>query len=196
MSGLQAPFATFAHSFAANALAFVKRYDAAIGEYRKVLALDPSDRKAWRNMGFLLSESKREQEAIEAFREAVRLDPTDAATRFNLGFLHHRRNENDAAVEQFDAVVKLDPNLDRAWYGLGLIHLERGDLEPAITALKEAARIQYFNPHAAQHLILAYHRAGRTADALEELYRLNGFEPKAAAQSAEATGYKLQPKKA
>jgi tetratricopeptide (TPR) repeat protein len=190
------PLAPFAHTIAANVCAFLKRYDAAIDHYRQVLAAEPARQEAWRNLAFLCSQSNREPEAIEAFREAIRLDPSDATTRFNLGFLHHQRGEHDAALEQFAEVVKLAPNVDRAWYGAGLIHLDRGNLEAAITHLAEAARIQYFNPHAAHHLVIAYKRAGRQDEAIAELNRLNGFDPNAAKAVAAETGYRLLPKKA
>lgn len=189
------PLAPYMHSFAAQGYAFAKRYDRAIAHYEQALAFDPQRQKAWRAVGFLYSETADPSNAIRTFREAIRLDPSDYTTRFNLGFLHHARNEFDAAIEQFEAAIKLSPALDRAWYGLGAIHLERGELDLAIERLKEAARIQYFNPHAAQLLVRAYQRAGKQSDAIEELNRLNGFDPKAAAATAAQTGFKLLPKK-
>ncbi len=175
----------FAHYSLAQVWAFVKRYDSAIDHYRRSVSLDPSYQRAWRALGFLLASGKDTGGAIQAMQRAVALEPDDWSTRFNLGFLHHQCGDMDAAIEQFAAVTAGSPNLDRAWYGLGLIHLERGELEPAIANLERAAKLQYFNPHAAHHLTLAYARAGRHDEGRKELKRLEGFDPKAAKQTAD-----------
>lgn len=179
------PLGAFVHYTLAQVWAFAKRYDSAIDHYRRSVVLDPSYQRAWRALGFLLASAKDTSGAIEALRRAVALEPDDWPTRFNLGFLHHQRGEHDAAIEQFAAVTAGNPNLDRAWYGLGMIHLERGELEPAIANLERAAKLQYFNPHAAHHLVLAYARAGRHDQGRKELKRLEGFDAKAAKQTSD-----------
>lgn len=175
----------FVHYTCAQLWAFAKRYDSAIDHYRRSVQLDPSYQRAWRALGFLLASEKDNAGAVEAMRRAVALEPDDWATRFNLGFLHHQLGEHEPAIEQFNAVTAGNPNLDRAWYGLGMIYLERGELEPAINHLERAAKLQYFNPHAAHHLVLAYARAGRHDAGRKELKRLEGFDPKAAKQTAD-----------
>jgi tetratricopeptide (TPR) repeat protein len=192
---MNGPLAPFLLKLSAQFFAFIKRYDAAIARYRQLVAIDPKRQDIWRAMGFLYAEQKDPTNAINAFREAIKLDPADFTTRFNLGFIHHERGEHDAAIEQFTEVVRLSPIVDRAWYGLGLIYLGRDDLPKAIEHLKEAARLQYFNPHAAHHLIHAYKRAGQQTEAIAELNRLNGFDPNAAAAVAREVGFKLVPVK-
>lgn len=176
---------SFVHYSLAQVWAFVKRIDNAIAHYRRSVELDPDFQRAWRALGFLLASENDTVGAIAALRRAVALEPDDWPSRFNLGFLHHQRGEHDAAIEQFTAVTAGSPNLDRAWYGLGLIYLERGELEPAIANLERASKLQYFNPHAAHHLILAYARAGRHDAGRKELKRLEGYDPKAAKQAAD-----------
>ena len=78
--------------------------------------------------------------------------------------------------------------LDRAWYGLGVIYLRRGELRAAIEHLQEAAKQQYFNPHAGHELAVAYHRAGEQDKAVAEQKRVDGFDPKMGAQIAHDIG--------
>jgi tetratricopeptide (TPR) repeat protein len=169
------------HYGLAQLVSIFRRYDVAIEEYRQVIALAPQDPRGWRCVGFLQAQQGRTSEAIDSFGEALRIDPSDSNTRFNRAFLFHQAQRFDEAIPEFERVVADNPNNDRAWYGLGLCLEHQGALEKAVDALKEAAKIQYFNPHAAHHLALLYHRLGRHEELLAEYERVNGFDPKTAA---------------
>ena len=69
-----------------------------------------------------------------------------------------------------------------------MIYLRRGELAAAIAHLQEAAKQQYFNPHAGQELAIAYHRAGERDKALAEQKRVDSFDPKMGAQIARDIG--------
>jgi tetratricopeptide (TPR) repeat protein len=185
MAGFLAPRAQY---WLAQVHSFFKRYDAAIGAFERALALDPKMLEALRGVGFLYAQQRQPAKAIAALERAVALAPDDADTRFNLGFLHHERGDLDAAAAQFREAIRLKPLLDRAWYGLGTIELGRGELDAAIEHLREAAKQQYFNPHAGHQLAIAYHRAGRHADAVAELKRVESFDPKIGMQIARDIG--------
>ena len=103
-------------------------------------------------------------------------------TRFNLAFVLHQMGRHDAAITEFQRTVTDTPTNDRAWYGLGLCLADVGRLEQAVDALRQAAKLQYFNPHAGHHLALALHKLGRADEAREEYERVNSFDPKAAEQ--------------
>lgn len=145
-----------AHYYAAQLLSFMGLHDRAISEYKAAIACDPRFAPGWRCVGFLHTQGSRHSDAIGAFEEALRLNPAHGDTRFNLAFLLHHLNRCSEAIAEFERVVKNSPNHDRAWYGLGLCRQQIGDTAGAIEALKEAACLQYFNPHAGYHLALAY----------------------------------------
>ncbi len=97
--------------------------------------------------------------------------------------------EDRAAIARFDETLRLKPSEDRALYGRGLIYLNRRDFEKAILDLKEAARLQYFNPYAGYYLAIAYQLSGQFEKAVKEYQRIKSFDPNIAAQTAREIGY-------
>lgn len=166
----------------------MKRYAAAAQVYRQAVDLEPGDIKAWRNMGFLHAVLKQPDAAISAFRKTLSLDDQDTNTRFNLGYVLHEEKRYEEAIREFESVIQAAPKHDRSWYGMGLCRMETGGMEEAIVALKEAAKLQYFNPHAAYHLALAYHRLGRHDELRAEYHRVNSFDPKCGERIRQETG--------
>ncbi len=66
----------------------MRAYDEAIVEYKKALALDPTQVDAYTNLGFIYKEVQgRISDAVIEFREAKRLDPNnpDGAAEFGSG---------------------------------------------------------------------------------------------------------------
>lgn len=175
------------HAATGYVLAFAGRSAAAIANYRSAVRHDPGYVKAWRNLGFLLATSNSD-EALRALREAVDLDPAHAATRFNLGFILHGLARFDEAIAEFETVVAGAPNHDRAWFGLGLCRKELGRLEEAAAALREASKLQYFNPHAAYELAVVYQRLGDHEKLKAEYERVKGFDPSYAERIRVDTG--------
>jgi tetratricopeptide (TPR) repeat protein len=160
----------------------------AIDLLESVAAESPAYAPAWRHLGFLHAKRGRDEKAVEALSQALAVAPDDDATRFNLGFLLHRLRRIDEAIGQYEQVVRTSPRNDRAWYGLGLCLCEKGLWEAAVAPLKEAATLQYFNPHAGHQLCRAYHQLGRTDALRAEYERIKSFEPKFAAQIRSETG--------
>jgi len=61
------------------------QYAAAIGEWRKALAISPDDAKAHNNLGFALANTGRVDEAIAHWRKAIDANPEYADVYRNLG---------------------------------------------------------------------------------------------------------------
>ena len=75
------------HYALADSLREQGRCDAAISEYRKVVALRPVHRDAHTNLGICLAQSGQPEEAERAFRQALAIDPQFARGYTNLGAL-------------------------------------------------------------------------------------------------------------
>ena len=153
----------------------------AVAQLRLAVAADPRFAKAWRSLGFMLGNHSREGEAIEVLERALAMEE-DAVTRFNLGFLYHGQNRMKEAIGEFRQVVVAMPANDRAWYGLGICLQELGDFAGSVEPLQEAARLQYFNPHAGYHLGLAWHKLGQQEKCAAEFERVKSFDPRMAEQ--------------
>ncbi len=153
----------------------------AVAQLRLAITADPRFAKAWRSLGFMLGNRGRDAEAIEVLERALIIED-DAVTRFNLGFLYHGQKRMPEAIGQFRRVVTAMPVNDRAWYGLGICLQEMDDFAGSVEPLQEAARLQYFNPHAGYQLGLAWHKLGEQEKCAAEFERVKSFDPRMAAQ--------------
>ena len=54
--------------------------------YRKAIEIDPKYAKAYRNMGFALSNLGRKEEAVASYKKAIEIDPKYANAYRNMGF--------------------------------------------------------------------------------------------------------------
>jgi tetratricopeptide (TPR) repeat protein len=152
---------------------------AAVAQLRRAIAADPHYAKAWRSLGFMLGNRGGNAEAVNILEHALTIED-DAITRFNLGYLYHGQQRTADAIAQFRRVVIMMPLNDRAWYGLGTCLQDAGDFAASVAPLEEAAKLQYFNPHAGYHLALAWHKLEKHAKFLAEVERVKSFDPRMA----------------
>lgn len=162
--------------------------DMAIEKLQGAVMIAPRFVKAWRSLGFMLASRGRTAEAITALQTSLSLDREDPVTRFNLGFIYHGQKRIAEAIGEFEKVVVAAPKNDRAWYGLGVCHQDNGDFARSVAPLQEAAKLQYFNPHAGYHLALAWHKLGEHDKCQAEFERVKSFDPKMAAAMAQEFG--------
>jgi tetratricopeptide (TPR) repeat protein len=115
------------------------RQDVAIGEYERVLSLDPRNRTALRRLAQAYAGRRETWERAEAlYREYLAQVSGDAEAWLNLARVLTWRGRHDAAAEVY-ARVDLQPLLtaeDRRSYALGLAAIGRGkEAEPMLAAL-------------------------------------------------------------
>jgi len=154
----------------------------AIQCFENLLELDPLHRSARTSIATLAAELG---DPVRAEREITRIvadHPHDAAAHFNLGYLLEQREALHEAEHCFRRAVELDARLDRAWYGLGLCLIKQGRLAESVRPLEECTRLQPMSPYAWYQLARAEHDLGRLENARGIIERLQGFEPKVAAQ--------------
>lgn len=98
---------------------------------QQVLAGDPTDPRAWLDLG-LAQEADGELDSAErAYRRATEIDPQFAEAFNNLGVLLRERGRLDEATVELERAVALDPRLDAARFNLGLAYEEQGKLAEA-----------------------------------------------------------------
>ena len=108
-----------AHVVLAMINASQNRFDGALGEADKAVALDPQHSRAWRERGRTLFRLARYDEAEKAFRTAVTLDPDDWTARNGLGAALLSLNRLDEAISEFERMQALVPDNTRAYNNLG-----------------------------------------------------------------------------
>ena len=109
---------------------------AAIGHYRRALALNPQDSAARTNLGWLLYRQGEFAAAVEHFRTVVDRTPNSAA-QFNLGLALLAQGDTDAARTAYAEAVRRYGAAEAEQIGA------TGDLRALIDTGLDAARDIY-----------------------------------------------------
>jgi tetratricopeptide (TPR) repeat protein len=178
-----APDSVWLHQAAGEANESQSLYDAAIKEYRQVLAIAPNRPGMHFRIGrALLSRARQaqgdatsENQAAQEFEQELQIDPTNANAAYELGELHRKRAQFDEAIELFQMAVKADPEFEEALVGLGRTLTAVGKPADALPLLKTATALDPTDDVAYYQLALAFRGVGNEAEqrtALAEFQRL------------------------
>jgi predicted Zn-dependent protease len=180
-----APDSIFMHQAAGEANESQGYYDAAIREYREVLALGPGRPGIHFRIGRSLllrakqlseaEASNAQAEAVKEFEEELRLDPTSADAAYELGEIHRRAGALDRAAELLALAVKNYPDFEEAHIGLARVLISQDKPGPAVGELQKAISLNHANEVSHYQLAVAYGRLGRAEEqqkALAEFQRL------------------------
>jgi hypothetical protein len=116
------------------------RMDAAEGDLRRAVDLDPRSPVVRANLGWLLGQTGREDEALESYRLALAIDPARAEAAAGLASLLLRRDRPDAALPVLRRALESRPDHEACRVNLivALSMLRRYD--EAWSAVEEAHR--------------------------------------------------------
>lgn len=178
-----APDSVWMHQAAGEANESQGLYDAAVREYRAVLAAEPRRPRIHFRIGRTLlekgkdtrSENAAAAEAAKEFLEELQVDPTNANAAYELGELHRKAGELPQARDFFQRALMHYPEFEEALVGLGRTLVALGEPERAVPPLLAAAKEDPADPVVQYQLAQAYRALGRTADqerALAEFARL------------------------
>lgn len=179
-----APDSVWLHQAAGEANESQGLYDAALREYRQVLAAVPRRPGIHFRIGRVLLERSASDdshadgpEARRAFEAELALDPTNANAAYELAEMHRKAGELDPARHLFEQAVARDPTFEDALIGLGRTLIALGRAEDALPHLKAAVTAVPDSDVAYYQLALAYRTLGNAAEqekALAEFDRLRG----------------------
>jgi Tfp pilus assembly protein PilF len=111
-----------AHTFLGWTYSFQKRYDEAIDECRKAIAVDPEFGNPYNDIGAYLIELDRWEEAIPWFHQALEAPRYESYffPHFNLGRVYEHMKLWPKAAECYRSALKLNPQ-----YRLAQVALKR-----------------------------------------------------------------------
>jgi protein O-mannosyl-transferase len=131
-----------AHGCLGEALRAEGRYNEALAEYRKALAIDPRYVAALINFGSVLGLLGQTGEALVPLTTAVRLKHDDADAHSALGLVLAMQGHLAEALEQFEVAVLLRPDSAMAHTELGKTLGNFGRIDDAIAEFSEALRLR------------------------------------------------------
>jgi len=123
-----------------------KDYAAAQQALEEAVQHEPSNYRAWFDLGFVLNALGRTPEAITAYRKSVAAQPGTFESNLNLGLLLARSGDPEAekylrAATGLKPAARPEEGLARAWLSLGHV-LEKSDPRAALEAFHRAAELQ------------------------------------------------------
>jgi TolB-like protein/Tfp pilus assembly protein PilF len=128
--------------------------------FKRALALDPTDMDVLRNSTNLLLSLGRLDEALALDEAVVRRDPVNVTALANLGSYQRYAGRFDAAIATLRTVLSLAPGRGGAHAQLGTALLLKGDAQGALVEIEQEANENW----KMIGLPMAYHALGRKAD--------------------------------
>lgn len=104
---------------------------AAIRNFDKAIALDPSHTDAWIRKGVTLSDMNDDYESLACFNQAYKLNPRSFKARYNRGKCHLKLKNYDEAVNDLNKAVSIKPEHASAHEYLAEAFLHTGEKELA-----------------------------------------------------------------
>ncbi|MDX6768029.1 MAG: RdgB/HAM1 family non-canonical purine NTP pyrophosphatase [Elusimicrobiota bacterium] len=154
-----------------------KKYDLALAEMKRAVAVSPKDPVAHALLGVAQYWNGLVDESISSYRTSLALDPENAQTHLLLGISQAFKNDGPAAAASFAKAAKLDPTRADAQMNLGSIRETEGDYPAALVLFRQAVELDGKNPLYRFQLGGLYRKLGRDAEAVEQFAEAVKLEP-------------------
>jgi len=171
------PQLALVHLGRGDALRRANRYDDAIEEYRRSLAIDSSIAETHLNLGGVLQVTGRREEAIRCYQRALTINPRLGEPHYNLGNLYAELDNLDAAICHYECAIELKPSWAEAHNNLANTLQQRARYEDAIRHYDEAVRLKPQYAAARRNLAGALKALNRFDEAIRQYRAALVIEP-------------------
>lgn len=148
-----------------------KRYEAALADFDRAVALNTRTPKLWLNRAVTQATMGRIDSALVSFDHGLALAPNDATAHNNRGAARFERGDFAGAVADYSRAIELDPRLRDAYANRALAHIRMAEYEKSIADARRAVELAPGSPVAyVQHGLIAVALAqlGRQREAIPE----------------------------
>ena len=111
--------------------------EAAVISYRRALALDPTFKEAYYNLGRTLMSLQRYEEALEVMKEHSKIEANSYRILFNQGYCLYHLGRYEESIGQYELALEQKETAD-VYNNIGLAYDKLGDKEMAQTYYREA----------------------------------------------------------
>jgi tetratricopeptide (TPR) repeat protein len=189
-----APTSIWRHQAAAEAFESEGATNAAIGEYREVLKLDPHRVKIHYRIGrtllarWELNHAPEDRaEAAQEFEQELQNDPGNANALYELGEIHRQMNELDQAQQFFESALKYYPDFEEAQLGLATTLMAQQKPDLALPHLQRAVALDPQDEVAWYRLSQADRALGNTEEQKKALAEFQRLRSQIASQQGTST---------
>jgi tetratricopeptide (TPR) repeat protein len=152
-------------------------YAAAAAEWRKALAIEPTDTTALNNLGATLTELGEFDSAVLELSKAVEIDPENFKAHSNLGAALARTGKFDQALTHLEKSLQLSPGDVRTRIVLGGVLLNLGRPDDAASHLRTAIEAVPGSPDAHNNLGGVLARQGKFDEAIPHFQKALEADP-------------------
>jgi tetratricopeptide (TPR) repeat protein len=153
------------------------RYDEALADYARALALDPDLAVVYGNRGVCYQDLDRHDEALADFARAVDLDPGNARTYYNRSMTWRRLRRYDAALADIDRALALRPDMIEAYNNRGTTLSAMARHAEAVAEFTRVLELDADNAAALANRAGSLHRLGRDDEALSDVDAAVAIDP-------------------
>lgn len=153
------------------------RYEESVAEWKKALAMEPSDAQALSNLGAAYSALGRLDEALEQFRKALGADPDNYKAHANLGVALARMGRFAEAVGPLRRALELNPAEASTLSALGGVLAQAGQIGEAAALLEKALELNPDDTDARNNLGSLLARQGKFREAAAHFRKALDAEP-------------------
>jgi predicted O-linked N-acetylglucosamine transferase (SPINDLY family) len=114
------------------------RWELALAEYDRAIAMDGALAKAHCNRGVALAHLNRQGEALASYDRAIELNPEDALTYFNRASLQRMLGDGESALLSYDHAIARRADYGEAHFNRAILLLELKRWEMAAAAFRQA----------------------------------------------------------
>jgi len=154
-----------------------KRYDDAIKEFNKALALDPQNTTALDYIGKINLSLENYEEAIRTYRNWVSYQPNSVEARVALGNAYLQDKQYAESEQEFRYAARLDPNSPLADYTLGIQYLITDRLPEAEAQFRKVQRIAPGDSNVYYSLGALYNKQEKYDEAVRSLTQALNLKP-------------------
>ncbi len=180
-----------AHNLLGNVYFGRQDYRAAVEQYSKANAIDPSFSAPYNQLGYAYRFLERYDDAEKAFKKYIELIPNDPNPYDSYAELLMKIGRFDESIRNYEKALSIDPNFVASYIGIGNDHLCMGHPDQAratFAKLARAARTTGERRLAHFWTSAAYVHEGATDKAVDEIrqaYALAEAEKDAASMSGD-----------
>ena len=148
-----------------------KRWDEAIGEFEKTLALNPDDGFALSNLAHIYLIQNNLQQAQHLIEKARKSNPSDWFACGLQGDILSRMSDLAGAASAYEEQLALKPDAIYAYVNLGIVYRKQGKLDSALSTLKHGLEIAPQMPKLYHVLGDVYVALGQNESAMKQYQR-------------------------
>jgi tetratricopeptide (TPR) repeat protein len=156
-----------------------KNYGEAESQYRRAIALNPQDSRAYYGLGNAYFYQTRYTDAIEPYKQAISLNSNDWLVYYYLGITYDYLFRHAEAAEAFQQAARLNSGSYQANVALGTEYIYLQKYTEAVEPLQQAIKLDANNASSHTQLGLIYRLLKRYDDAVQSLQQAIRLNPNA-----------------